>query len=317
MSTYRLRRTTFIALLTSLILHLLILISFLYIEFDKTNNADKNHDNIFHKQTKKDAIKWAAHKARACQFGAPVIFKDEPEEKTIEEQIDQTDHTDQDTLNTQQLVQSTKKEPLTQEQETSFPEKQAEPLKTAVQHNKNTINKYLPKYKNTKQPNKKSSKPIQQPRPTSLQQKPLTLAQLTKGFLEHMKDEGKHRITTIGKEGRTPTAEQLKHERYVEKLSWCLQNSFKINSDKFPPTEPDKTIVKVYLALNQNGTVKELKIVESSGNRSLDQFVHYIFRDASSSFPPVPHYFPHNPYTITYIIEINPIRNSRIGLHLS
>jgi len=315
MSAYRLRPTIFIGLLASLILHLLILISFLYIKFDKINNTDKNYDNISRKQTKKDTIKWAAHKARACQFGAPVIFKDEPEE-TVKEKIDQADLTNQNILNTQQPMQSTKKEPLTQKQEESFPEKQKELLKTAVQLNKNTINKYLPKYTKTKQPNQKSSRQIQQQQPASSQQKPLTLAQLTKGFLEHIKDEGKHRITTIGQKGRTPTAEQLKHERYVEKLSWCLQNSFKINSDKFPTTDPDKTIVKVYLALNKNGTVKELKIVESSGDRLLDQFVHYIFRDASSSFPPVPHYFPHNPYTITYIIEINPIHNTRIGLHL-
>jgi len=162
----------------------------------------------------------------------------------------------------------------------------------------------------------KISRPVQQSRPVSLQQKPLTLAQLTKGFLEHMKDKGNHRITTIGQEGRTTTAEQLKHERYVEKVSWCLQNSFKINSNKFPTTESVKAIVKVYLALNQNGTVKELKIIKSSGDRLLDQFVHYIFRDASSSFPPVPHYFSHNPYAITYIIEIHPAHNTRVGLHL-
>jgi len=315
MSAYRLHRTIFIGLLASLILHLLILISFLYIKFDNINNTDKNYDNISRKQTKKDTIKWAAHKARACQFGAPVIFRDEPEE-TVEKQIDQTNPTNQNTLNTQQLTQSTKKEPLAREQEKSFPEKQKEQLKAAVQLNKNPVNKHLPKYTNTKQFNQKPSRPMKQQRPASLQQKPLTLAQLTRGFLEHIKDEGKHRITTLGKEGQTPTAEQLKHERYIEKLSWCLQNSFKINNDKFPTTEPDKTIVKVYLELNKNGTVKELKIVESSGDRLLDQFVHYIFRDASSSFPPVPHYFPHNPYTITYIIEINPIRNTRIGLHL-
>jgi len=313
MNAYRLHFTIFIALLASLILHLLILISFLYIESNKTNNPDKNRDNIFHEQAKKDALKWVAQKARASQFGAPVIFKDEPE-KTIKKHKDQTDSTDQDTLNFQQIVQSTKEEPPIEEQKIPFPEKQEEPLK--VQRKKNVISKYLPKYTRSKQPNQKPSKSMQQPQLASLQKKSLTLAQLTKGFLEHMKDEGKHRITTIGKEEQIPTAEQLKHERYMEKLSWCLQNSFKINSNKFPTTKPVKTILRVYLALNQNGTVKELKIVESSGNRLLDQFVHYIFRDASSSFPPVPHYFPQSPYTITYIVEINPVRNTRIGLHL-
>lgn len=217
---------------------------------------------------------------------------------------------------TKQLTQAIKEKEPNQSQEPPLLEKQEELHKIAVQRVKNIANKLTTHYIPPKQPKQRSAQPAKQPRPPSPQQKPLTLAQLTKGFLEHIKEEGKDRITMIGQEGRTPTAEQLKHERYIEKLSWCLQNSFKINRDKFPVTEPVKTAVKVYLALNQNGTVKELGIVESSGNRLLDQFTQYIFRDASSSFPPVPQYLPHNPYKIIYIIEINTMHDTRIGLHL-
>jgi len=278
------------------------------------SDNNKNRDNLSLEQKKEDALKWAARKARANQFGAPVIFKDEPEE-TIPEQINQTEPTGQDRLETEQLTQATKQEEPNKSEESPLREKQEELQKTAVQQIKNIANKLTTHYMPPKQPKQQPTPPTKQPRPPSPQQKPLTLAQLTKGFLEHIKDEGKNRITTIGQEGRMPTAEQLKHERYIEKLSWCLQNSFKINRDKFPATEPVKTTVKVFLALNQNGTVKELGVVESSGNRLLDQFTHYIFRDASSSFPPVPQYLPHNPYKIIYIIEINTMHDTRIGLH--
>ena len=314
MSANQLRRAIFVALIASLLLHFIIFISFLYIESNKTD-SNKNRDNLSLEQKKEDALKWAARKARANQFGAPVIFKDEPEE-TIQEQINQTDPTDQDVPETEQLIQATKQEESNQSQESPLPEKQEKLQKTAVQRIKNIANKLTTDITPPKQLKQQPAQPTKQPRPPSPQQKPLTLAQLTKGFLEHIKDEGKDRITTIGQEGGTPTAEQLKHERYIEKLSWCLQNSFKINRDKFPVTEPVKTAVKVYLALNQNGTVKELGIVESSGNRLLDQFTQYIFRDASSSFPPVPQYLPHNPYKIIYIIEINTMHDTRIGLHL-
>jgi len=313
MSANQLRRAIFVALIVSLLLHFIIPISFLYIESNKTD-SNKNHDNLSFEQKKKDTLKWAAHKARVNQFGAPVIFKDEPEE-TIPEQINQTEPTDQDIPETEQLTQATKKKEPNKSEESSLREKQEELQKIAVQQIKNIANK-LTHYMPPKQPKQQPIPPTKQPCPPSPQQKPLTLAQLTKGFLEHIKEEGKDRITMIGQKGRTPTAEQLKHERYIEKLSWCLQNSFKINRDKFPVTDPVKTTVKVFLALNQNGTVKELGVVESSGNRLLDQFTHYIFRDASSSFPPVPQYLPHNPYKIIYIIEINTMHDTRIGLHL-
>ncbi|HEB41779.1 MAG TPA: hypothetical protein ENI08_02035 [Candidatus Dependentiae bacterium] len=314
MSANQLRRGIFVALIVSLLLHFIIPISFLYIESNKTD-SNKNHDNLSLEQKKEDALKWAARKAHANQFGAPVIFKDEPEE-TIQEQINQTEPTDQDIPKTEQLTQATKQEEPKQSQELSLLEKQEERQKIAVQQVKNIANKLTTHYMSPKQPKQRPAQPKKRPHLPSPQQKPLTLAQLTKGFLEHIKDEGKDRITMIGQKGGTPTAEQLKHERYIEKLSWCLQNSFKINRDKFPVTEPVKTTVRVFLALNQNGTVKELGIVESSGNRLLDQFTHYIFRDASSSFPPVPQYLPHNPYKIIYIIEINTMHDMRIGLHL-
>jgi len=314
MSANQLRRAIFVALIASLLLHFIIPISFLYIESNKTD-SNKNHDHLSFEQKKEEALKWAARKARASQFGAPVIFKDEPE-KTIPEQINQTEPTGQDIPETEQLTQTVKQEEPNKSKELPLLEKQEELQKTAVQQIKNITNKLTTHITPPKQPKQQPIPPTKQPPPPSPpQQKPLTLAQLTKGFLEHIKKEGKDRTTMIGQKGGTPTAEQLKHERYIEKLSWCLQNSFKINKDKFPATEPVKTTVKVFLALNQNGTVKELGIVESSGNRLLDQFTHYIFRDASSSFPPVPQYLPHNPYKIIYIIEINTIHNTRIGLH--
>jgi len=313
MSANQLRRAIFVALIVSLLLHFIIPISFLYIKSNKTD-SNKNRDNLSLEQKKEDTLKWAARKARANQFGAPVIFKDEPEE-TIPEQINQTEPTGQDIPETKQLTQATKQEEPNKSEESPLREKQEELQKTALQQIKNIANKLTTHITPPKQPKQQPVSPTKQPHPPSPQQKPLTLAQLTKGFLEHIKDEGKDRITTIGQEGRTPTAEQLKNERYIEKLSWCLQNSFKINRDKFPVTEPVKTTVKVFLALNQNGTVKELGVVESSGNRLLDQFTHYIFRDASSSFPPVPQYLPHNPYKIIYIIEINTMHDTRIGLH--
>ncbi len=302
--SHRIQRAIFFALLISLLLHFTIFISFLYNENNK-QEYNKNQTAVTFEQEAKDKLAWAARKAHASQFGAPVIFQDLQEESMQNQTDHVTESAEQNTPKNQELTQATQ-EKSTEENNALEPTKNEIPEETSQ---KLETNISIPKQSSqTKQYR-------QQPISSSSTKKPPTLAQLTKGFLEHIKNEGKDQITTEGQEGITPTADQLKHERYIEKLSWCLQNSFKINRDKFPVTTPIKTMVKVYLALNKNGTVQELHIVESSGNQLLDRFTQFVFQDASSSFPPVPQYLPHNPYKVIYIIEINTIQDTRIGLH--
>jgi len=73
--------------------------------------------------------------------------------------------------------------------------------------------------------------------------------------------------------------------------------------------------VHVLLSLNQDGSLKHCHISKTSGNRDLDSFTLFIFNDASSSFPPVPNYLPHNPFTINYVILVNATQESRFKLY--
>lgn len=310
--SHRIQRAIFFALLISLLLHFTIFISFLYNENNKQEH-NKNQTPVTFEQETKDKLAWAARKAHANQFGAPVIFQDLQEE-LMQNQTDQaTESAEQNTPKNQELTQ-TMQETSAEENNTFQPKEEELIDRLANNEMPEETNQQLETNISTPKQSSQIKQYKQQPIPSS-PKKPPTLAQLTKGFLEHIKNEGKDRITIEGQEGITPTADQLKHERYIEKLSWCLQNSFKINRDKFPVTNPIKTMVKVYLALNKNGTVQELHIVESSGNQLLDRFTQFVFQDASSSFPPVPQYLPHNPYKVIYIIEINTIQDTRIGLH--
>jgi TonB family protein len=56
------------------------------------------------------------------------------------------------------------------------------------------------------------------------------------------------------------------------------------------------------MALNKNGTIRSLNIVEPSGNRAVDEQALFLMRDASESFPPVPDYLPHDPFSMDYTI---------------
>jgi hypothetical protein len=107
----------------------------------------------------------------------------------------------------------------------------------------------------------------------------------------------------LGMKRGIPSDEQMKYERYLQKLSWCLQNSFNINEGKTPRTSAD-TEIHLFFSLNRDGILQQLTLKKSSGSKLLDDFVIFVFQEASQSFPPVPSYLPDNPFQLTCIIPI-------------
>jgi outer membrane biosynthesis protein TonB len=228
---------------------------------------------------------WVETKARTGNFGAPVMFQDtdepeEPEQKKITPPEEKT-------------IKEIIPEKVTPEKSVSFQEL-AQPA--AIPSPKKTV----PKSPIEKKQSVRQKKPFSAPKP------PLSLAQLTQGFLNHIKDEGTHAIHMLGKKNGTPSDEQIKYERYLQKISWCLQNSFNINRERFPASATTENNVHIFLALNRDGSLNRCTVAKTSGNIHLDQFVLFNFNDASGSFPPVPQYLPHDPFTVTYTIMINP-----------
>jgi len=132
-----------------------------------------------------------------------------------------------------------------------------------------------------------------------------SLSQLTHSMMNHLQ-KGNHSVSMLGKKNGTPTDEQLKYERYLERLNQCLENSFIINAEKQPLYTPSDSSITLYLALNKDGSIRHLKLVKSCGNHHIDYFVMHVLREASSSFPPVPHYLPHDPFAIHYVIGTKP-----------
>ena len=264
--------------------------------------------------------KWASRKARASQFGAPVLFQEPPSLQQM--QVEKTESMQESTA--QEIIKTP--DPAPQEEiaeqkkslqapiESEVPEipKQEIAAKkvSAAQKEKETrtaeISKRHAQLNMRKKMNiQRQQQRVEKQQPVVQKNKKLTLPQLTQGFLEHLKNEGDSAISVIGDDHKTPTAEQLKHERYVERITWCLQKSYKINRDKSPATRPERKNMEVHMTLNKNGTIRTLQVVASSGIRSVDEFTLLVFKDASSSFPPVPNYLPQDPYSIAYIIYFN------------
>lgn len=108
-----------------------------------------------------------------------------------------------------------------------------------------------------------------------------------------------------GDKNRLPTDEQLKHERYLQRLQWCLQNSMKIHQGKYTPHQSVKTSLDMFIALDKDGKLTELTLLRSSGIAQLDEFMLFAFQDASSSFPPVPEFFKKELYSIIFTVKVN------------
>lgn len=120
----------------------------------------------------------------------------------------------------------------------------------------------------------------------------ITFAQLAQGFAQHI--QGTLSVKS-GKHG-TASIDQLKQMHYCQKILACVVNSYKINKGSLPISKKMGNTV-IQLALNQNGSIYLLRILQSSGNIGMDSFITHMFQDASSSFPPLPASFA-TPYQL-------------------
>jgi TonB family protein len=223
---------------------------------------------------------WAELKPRASMFGDTQMHNDNAENSDVE-----SHELSSDTLNDKTYQDTEKSEANYQENKISS-------------HNAEnfiTINNELKSSKIQKS-SKSSEKKLQAQK---------ALASMTRGYLEQLKHEGENLIKTIGGDpNKMPSAEQLKYERYLAKIQWCLQNAHNINRDKCQMHEPIEAIMRVYFTLDRNGKMADLKIIQSSGDPFVDRYIHSLFEQASSSFPPMPAYIKEDPYQLLYTVMV-------------
>lgn len=321
------RNITIIALILSLFFHAS---TVFYIFLQKTHKdlfseTKQNPINnlLEQQQEQKKHTPWVETKAHAGNFGAPVFFEDEPEEQSDDilkdEEISITpEETQEQQLennipNTQQDHYEVETPPQAEERKPAATEMlNVNPVEKPIQKAslvKNTQSQTPPRITKPKAPSKKVSTSqknpfINYPTPQNHPKPPITLAQLTQGFLNQRKEQsGSYGISMLGMKRGIPSDEQMKYERYLQKLSWCLQNSFNINERKTPRMSAD-TEIHLFFSLNRDGILQQLTLKKSSGSKLLDDFVTFVFQEASQSFPPVPSYLPDNPFQLTCIIPI-------------
>ncbi len=128
--------------------------------------------------------------------------------------------------------------------------------------------------------------------PAPQQSNEITLAQVAQGFINRIQEAA----MAVKSNNQGPAnMDQLKQIHYCQKIIGCLVNSYKINKWDIKNKEQAQR-ASIHLALNHDGSIHTLRIMQSSGNYGLDQFIVGMFKDASSSFPPVPQSFKKVPF---------------------
>jgi TonB family protein len=301
-----------IAFLLSLLFHTS---SIIYVIWQRTDNPaqslQKKEEDL--KQEFQKKKEWVETKARAGNFGAPVLFQDEPfhaDKSVLNEPANQEPQENKQKNSEETII----KEAIAKKESVSL--KTSDIAQTKPFFTKSEIKKQPLQQKQSHTKTTKKTTSSQQKKEVLLPPKPpLSLAQLTQGFLHHVKDEGKHAIHMLGKKTGMPSDEQIKYERYLQKINWCLQNSFNINQHQLLLPSTAEYNSHIRFSLNKNGTLTHCSIAKSSGNHQLDQFILFIFKDASTSFPPIPTYLPHDSFTLTYVITLNTIEQNGMRIY--
>lgn len=298
------RNIAIIALLLSLLFHSS---SILYIFSQKTRSSHslfeqhKDNQESIKPEKQKNNTQWVETRARESNFGAPIFFEDLPDEDhdvITSELPDEIMANHSQSIHTQQASSEPEKNTsqCTPHQEQVILQEKKHKIAQSPHMVEQPVKSSTPKV-NPAQQKKTPQKKRTAPKP------PLTLAQLTQGFLHQPKKHaGSYGISMLGMKQGLPSDEQMKYERYIQKLSWCLQNSFNIHRHRMPAFSSD-TIIYLWFSLARDGTLQQLVIRKSSGNTFLDNFVASLFREASQSFPPVPTYLPDDPFQMTFMIH--------------
>lgn len=298
------------AVLICFIIHSILIVTIMIVDMHTTEHepiiliADQEQQEDLHEKTSMQSMQqeeWVA-----MSSGLPsASFNTAPSLPAIQ---------DHDT--TPQMAQEPAEQPTDSQPTEMAQEVSAQPEQAALEKSLEEVLELATQFLQEREPlkaveaeNKPAESPTKKIEPKiekfSQKQKQITLAQIAQGFVSHMQqapsqesgvDSGMDVVSN--KHGKA-SMNQLQQLHYCQKIIGCIVNSYKINRFNSPGGHQDNKLC-VHLALKQDGSIHTLRIVQSSGNSMLDQFVLATFKDASSSFPPLPQTFKQIPYHLPF-----------------
>ncbi len=297
----------------------------------KLQQAQAQQQNQQQNQPNDEQQNWAAHKAPSSSVSAPVLFQDQEE---------QAQPPASSTEEISQAAAEQVAEPSAQDEQKNMLEATSEPEEQQAQKNlqeeiqEPEIAQHKPEAREESPVNMQET--LQQQPATALQdekalqktvaqktikqkiQKPkvvkrpplpanttgFSLAQLSQRFLEYAhQEQGSGMVEVLGAQQGMPTDEQLKHERYVQKIFWWIQKASDMQNYRYQSIPQTDASSSWFMLLNRDGSIRVLNLLQPSGVPALDAIVGDVIREASSSFPPVPAYFKGDGYSLRFTLK--------------
>lgn len=263
----------------------------------------------------------ASLKPKASQFGAPVMFQDEPDvpqppappdqlvgnlvdDQALEERHEKPEDGIENSAHDSTL--DTQKQHDSNEQQ---PNQSSESLESIPLENNATspLHEEQPSSQSAQNPPRKKIRRKRQatemsPATTSGSKKQLTFADLAQGFLDSIKNEGEDCVERIGNDNLRPDLEEMKKLSYLQKIIWYLQNSWKRNPYQIKGHLDPKLALTVLIIIDKEGILTELTVLEPSG---VDEIDHYILKGIRNAgpFPPVPQHLNMHHFTLPLTIH--------------
>lgn len=312
-------------IILALLLHMIMMMVFML--NDQSHPLQCNPDTIQNHPVSKhtDEQQFANRKAAQSQFGAPVIFQDEPE-ASVQPESQQEPASEQEENKYEQS-----QEPIPESQEQSLekdttpasindsPQEHEQardthttkPLTSSHTIQENTLSEPASSSKqNNSTHNAQKAQPkkkiLRRTKTQVIEKNNFNLSKLAQGFLDYARSTGDSLVEVRGGHDGPPTDEQLKHERYWQKLAWCIQKTSKMYQDHYKKIPFIHTQTAWQMLLNRDGTIAHMVLVQSSGIQALDSLLQKVIQEASSAFPPVPAYFTGPYYKLQFVLLFEP-----------
>jgi outer membrane biosynthesis protein TonB len=263
-------------------------------------------------ESPEESFEWAEMKMGAGNFGAPVEFVDYAD-------VPEYGHPDGDEIGTETQQEE-------QEELVAPPQELSKDPSIRTSTSLSTTQDVYPSYAtqgSTFLAGDHTQSDIEQPKPERKKTrkkkgatKGVTLAHLAQGYLDSLDQGGSYTIGMAGNPNKLPTNEQLQLENFSGKLIWHVQNIHHINFERFNLPAMQSSI-HIYFMLDRKGHMSNLKILQSSGNAKVDDYILYLFKEASSSFPPLPQFIKQDPAPLNYTLQIYFAPESPIRVHRS
>lgn len=119
---------------------------------------------------------------------------------------------------------------------------------------------------------------------------------LTKGFVENIKDEGEDDIERDGDPNKRPSFEEMKYISYEANINWNWQATWKQNFRYNPTIRTNGGKAIIEFTIDEKGYITQLELLQSSGDKELDNIIMKNTKFASP-FPPLPKHFGVKSYT--------------------